>query len=174
MRHSRPVAPLVISVLAIALSSCSKESAPPVRTYSMGDRVELGHLVYTVYETRWMTQIGAGPTARIPENRFFLVRLSVGNTGSGEVLIPDITLEDDTGTSFPELTDGDGVPDFQGVLRPVSPGESVAGNVLFDAQPGHYKLHIFDEQSQRTALVDIPLSFRSDSPDVPSAEAAPK
>jgi hypothetical protein len=172
MQLFRHVPLFTVAFLALGLSGCSSESSQPLRTYGMGDRIELGHLVYTVFETRWVPQIGDGATARVPQDRFFLIRLSVGNSGGAEALVPDMTIEDDKGKSYAELTDGEGVPQFQGVLRPVAPTEAVSGNILFDAPPGHYRLHIFDEQSQRAALVDIPLTFHSESPDLPAADDA--
>jgi hypothetical protein len=39
--------------------------------------------------------------------------------------------------------------------------------VLFDAPPRHYKLKIADETGDRTALIDIPLNFTSETPEVP-------
>ena len=47
------------------------------------------------------------------------------------------------------------------------PAESAQGHALFDAPPRHYKLRITDEDSDKAAYVDIPLSFTSESPDVP-------
>jgi hypothetical protein len=140
----------------------------------MGDRVELGHLVYTVFETRWIPQIGEGPTARVPQNRFFLIRMSVGNTGSSEILLPNLSIEDDQGNSYPELTEGDGVPQFLGMLHPVTAAQPLVGNVLFDAPPQHYRLRLWDQENQHAALVDIPLSFRSETPEVPAPDAGPK
>jgi hypothetical protein len=160
--------------VAFALTGCSALSSSQPRPYAMGDRIELGRLVYTVFETRWLPQIGEGPTARIPQNRFFLIRMSVGNTGTGEILIPNLSIEDDTGNSFPELTDGDGVPQFLGMLHPVTTAQPLSGNVLFDAPAQHYRLRLWDQENQRTALVDIPLSFRSETPDVPTPDTATK
>jgi hypothetical protein len=134
----------------------------------MGDRIELGHLVYTIYETRWLPQIGEGPSARIPQNRFFLVRMNVGNTSTNELLVPNLTIEDDKGNTYPDLSNGDGVPQWLGYLHPVTVAQAAAGNAVFDAPPAHYKLHITDETSQIAALVDIPLSFRSETPDIPT------
>jgi hypothetical protein len=48
------------------------------------------------------------------------------------------------------------------------------GNALFDAPPAHYKLHLSDESSQQTALVDIPLSFRAETPELPDRSAYTK
>jgi len=136
----------------------------------MGDRIELGRLVYTVFETRWLPQIGDGPAARVPQNRFFLIRLSVGKTGDGELLVPNMTIEGDQGNAYQELTDGEGVAQFLGVLHPVA-SEGMVGNALFDAPPGHYRLRLSDDDGQRTALVDIPLSFGAEATEIPAGNA---
>jgi len=139
----------------------------------MGDRIELGRLVYTVFETRWLPQIGDGPAARVPQNRFFLIRLSVGKKGSADLLVPDMAIEDDRGMAYPALSDGEGVAQFLGVLHPVT-AEGAAGTALFDAPPGHYRLRLSDEEGHRTALVDIPLSFGSELPEIPAENAGQK
>ena len=171
-----PRALLCLPTILVLLfwNGCSGRSDPPVRTYGMGDRVELGHLIYTIYETRWLTEIGEGAGARVTQNRFFLIRMTVGSSSSSESLIPDMSIEDDRGTSYPELSNGDGIPQFVGALHPVTLANPVVGYALFDAPPGHYKLHLSDEDGQRQAVVDIPLSFRSESPEVPSPGAEPK
>ena len=174
MHPPRYIPCTILLVSGLLLTQCSKSPAVEVHTYSMGDRVELGHLIYTVFETRWLPQIGEGPTARIPENRFFLVRMSVGNTGGAEALVPNMTIEDDKGNSYPELTNGEGIPQFLGVLQAVRTAEPASGSALFDAPPAHYKLRLSDENSQHTALVDIPLTFHSESPDVPAPGAEAK
>jgi hypothetical protein len=174
MRSARYILYSTLLISTLFLTRCSKNSPAEVHTYSMGDRVELGHLIYTVFETRWLPQVGEGPTARIPENRFFLVRMSVGNTGGTEALVPNMTIEDDKGNSYPELTNGEGIPQFLGVLQAVRTAEPAAGNALFDAPPGHYKLRLSDENSQRAAMVDIPLTFHSESPEVPTPSAEAK
>jgi hypothetical protein len=168
MRHRRGLLSLLIVLSSVALSSCGDdEKAYPVRTYTMGDRVTLGHIVYTVYETQWLTQLGEAPEARIPQHRYFLVRMSAVNGGASEITVPNLTLEDDNGNSFPELSDGAGVPQYIGYLRRVKPAESAQGHAVFDVPPRHYKLRIRDEDSERAGLIDIPLSFTSESPDVP-------
>jgi hypothetical protein len=153
---------------AVILSACS--SAPkqePARTYAMGEKVTVGHMVYTVIETRWLTQLPMQPTPRIPTNRFFLVRVSVVNGAGGDQILPDMTVEDDNGGSFPALTNGDGVPQWIGTLRKISPAESATGNVVFDVAPRHYKLRVSDENGDNTALIDIPFSFDSEAPSLP-------
>ena len=115
-----------------------------------------------------VTHLGDPPDSRVPQNRFFLIRLSAVNATSKDIVVPNFTLEDDKGNSFPEISDEtSAVPQYIGYLRRVKPAESAQGHALFDAPPRHYKLKIRDEDSERAAYVDIPLSFTSESPDVP-------
>jgi hypothetical protein len=174
LRHFRSL--LFVPLLAACfLSSCGEGEKPfPVRTYNMGEKIELGHVIYQVFETQWLTHIGDGPEGRIPQNRFFLIRLMATNSGGADVVVNNVSIEDDNGTSYKELSDGAGVPQWAGYLRSVKPADSVQGNVLFDAPPRHYKLRITDETGDKPALVDIPLTFGSETPDIPTPGAAVK
>jgi len=138
----------------------------------MGEKVHLGKLSYTVFETQWLTHLGEGATARTPQNRFFLVRFSATNSASEDATILNFTVTDDKGKAYEELTSGEGVPQWAGYLRVAKPADTIQGNVLFDAPPRHYKLKITDETGDRTALVDIPLNFTSETPDIPTPGAA--
>ena len=77
MRYLR----FVILLAAFCLASCgdSEEKTYPVRTYNMGERIALGQIVYVVYETQWLTHLGDPPDSRVPQNRFFMIRLSAVN-----------------------------------------------------------------------------------------------
>ena len=130
----------------------------------MGERITVGHIVYVVYETQWMTHLGEGSDARVPQHRFFLIRMSATNGAGTDVNVPTLTLQDDQGNTYTELSDGTGAPQWIGFLRNVKPAESVQGNALFDAPPRHYKLKIMDEESDSGQLVDIPLTFTSETP----------
>jgi hypothetical protein len=156
---------------ALLLNACSNRSYS-VRSYGLGERVTLGHIIYTVYETQWMPQLGDGPAARVPQHRFFLVRMTAVNSGSADLIVPNVTVEDDTGHSYPELQNGDGVPHWIGYLRTVKPAESAQGNLVFDAPPAHYKLRLTDENEENPAYVDIPLSFGAEipPPELPAPE----
>jgi hypothetical protein len=150
------------------LTACSSgDSKPATRTFNMGEKAEAGHLVYTVFETQWLTQIPQDPTPRIPQHRFFLIRLSALNGAGGEVLVPNMTLIDDKGNSYEELSNGDGVVQWIGYVRKVKPAESLQGNVVFDVAPKHYKLRVTDEDGERAVLIDIPLDFGASTPSVP-------
>ena len=104
---------------------------------------------------------------QVPQNRFFLVRISAVNSSGNDVILPRLSVEDDKGTSYPELTNDVGAPQWIGMLRQVHPADSIAGNLVFDCPPGHYKLQLTDDLTGHAALVDIPLSFTSETPDVP-------
>jgi hypothetical protein len=168
MRHLRLIAILAAVIAALLPSACTRRSVSD-RTYPLGEKLQLGHIIYTVYETQWAPQFGEGPAARIPEHRFFLVRMAAVNGASEDVSVPNVTIEDDKGNSYPELSNGDGVPQWIGYLRQVKPAESVQGNLLFDAPPAHYRLRITDENEENPAYIDIPLSFGAEAPptDVP-------
>jgi len=138
----------------------------------MGERVELGHIIYTVFETQWMTQIGSGLDAKIPQNRFFLVRLSAANSGIAEVLAPAMTAVDDDGKAYAEFSNGEGAPNWLGILRQVKPAEAAQGSVVFDVPPRHYKLRLTDENEQKAAFVDLPLVLTPEAPELPIPNTA--
>ncbi len=169
MRQFRVLLLLAAAVAASLLSSCgnSEDNSPSARTYNMGEKVTVGHIVYTVFETQWLTHIGAGPDERVPQNRFFLVRLSALNSLSTDIVVPNFTLEDDTGNTYPELSSGEGVPQYIGYLRTVKGTDTVDGNAVFDAPPRHYKMKVSDETGERSAYIDIPLNFVSETPGIP-------
>ncbi len=162
------------SVLIATSVGCISRSDEGIHTYPMGERLELGRLVYTVFETQWLSQLGEGPSARVPQHRFFLVRLSVTNSSGRQVIAPGIRLEDDAGNQYPELNDGDRVPMWTGFLRPLKPRQTLQGNVVFDAPPQHYRLRVTDETEERAAFVDIPLTFGADTPPLPLPEREEK
>ncbi len=164
----RQVSPLLAAVgAALLLGSCSpKAQSQPVRTFNMGEKVTVGHMVYTVFDTKWMPQLPVEPTPRVPKNRFFLVRMTAVNGGGSDVILPDMSIEDDNGNTYPALNNGEGVPLWIGSLRKIAPAEAAQGNVVFDVPPRHYKLHVTDESGDQAALIDIPLSFTSEAPDL--------
>ena len=77
--------PILLGILPVVLSGGSSESARlPLLQYNMGEQVPVGRLTYTVFETQWATHFGAGVTARVPQNRFFLFRVNPVNAGSAD------------------------------------------------------------------------------------------
>jgi len=153
--------PLLPFLALLSLTGCS--NAPvKLRTAALGDRIELGHIIYTIYDTQWLTQIGQGVEAKIPQNRYFLIRISAANSSNSPVMIPAMKLEDEQGKTYDELSDGTGVPNWLGLLREVKTAEAAQGIIAFDVLPKHYKLRISDENEQDAVLVDIPLTLGSD------------
>ena len=155
------------AVMALFLTSCAVKRDPGNKISELGTRVEAGHLTYTVFETQWLTQIGSADAARVPKNRFLLVRLTAVNSGSEELLVPNMTLQDDQGNIVDELSDGDGVSQWLGYVRKVRPADSISGNVVFDAEPKHYHLRLTDENGEKAAIVDLPLNFNAETPQMP-------
>ena len=169
MRRLAFIPVLAAVTAALFLNACSSRSIS-VHSYSLGEKAELGHIIYTAYETQWVPQFGDGPEARVPQHRFFLVRMAAVNSSGADLIVPNATIEDDKGNSYAELRDGDGATNWIGYLRQVKPAESVQGNLLFDAPPAHYKLRLTDENEDHAAYFDIPLSFGAE---VPSDVATP-
>lgn len=154
----------------VALAACTQKPKP-ARTFPLGEKITLGHLVYSAYETQWLPQIGAGPNARIPQSRFFLVRISITNSSGDSITSPNLSIVDDNGNSYEELSDGTGVPKWIGYIRQINESDTLQGNLVFDAPPRHYKLRVADEDVQRTALIDLPLEFTPETPDfLPKSE----
>jgi len=153
-----------------AWTACTPAVPPESRLHRMGERVTIGSLVYNVFEDQWKAQLGQGSDIRVPKDRFFLIRLSVVNGGSSDFMVPALTLVDDAGQTYQEISNGDQVPEWTGYLRRVKPAETLQGNIVFDVPPKHYRLRVTDETSQKSRDIDIPLNFASETPDMPTQQ----
>lgn len=169
MRLVRLLVPLALLCASAILIGCSSSAGgnSVIPNYSMGERAQAGQLIFTVFENRWLPQLGSEPNARIPNNRFLLLRLSIVNSGSNEAPVPPLTLIDDSGQRYSEVSDGDGVPQWIGYLRRMKPADTLTGNIVFDAPARHYKLEVKDDADEKKALIDIPLSFNVDQTPMP-------
>jgi len=130
--------------------------------YNLGDRVQLGPLVYHVIEAEWKSQLGEFPSLRMPERSFLIIRLSVTNGGGQTVMIPQAKLENSNGETFQELTDGAGLANWLGLLRNLKPAATERGELLFDVPANTYRLRLIqgdDPERDRVSYVKIPLSF---------------
>jgi len=144
---------------SLLLASCSSTPVRKSSTYPAGDKATVEKLTYSAIDTQIFPRLGEEPNARNPQNRFYVVRLSVSNSGNEDAPIPAMTLVDDSGKTWEELTDGAGVSGWLGVIRHVSPNQTETGSVVFDAPASHYKLRLTDETDPADVYVDIPLSF---------------
>ena len=161
------IAALLLS--ALLLSGCGNESVRTTKDnvsgviYGMGQRVQLGPLTYNVLETNWKSQLGGGPSARIPKNRYLLVKLTITNGGGQSSSIPEMALLNAAGLSFQEMTEGvESVPKWLGVLRNLAPVQTDEGIVVFDVPLGAYKMQVSDGGeigSEKKALIEISLQL---------------
>jgi len=160
--------------LATGLLLCGcigRQPGADTRVYRMGEPVAVGPLIYTVMDTEWLSQLGEGPTGRVPQNRFLLVRLSVTNSGASSSAIPAISVVDAGGQSHLELTDGQGVQEWLGYLRTIQPAQTERGRVVFDVSPSAYRLRVTNDAepgTEKAALIDMPLQLAPVSPTLPA------
>ena len=75
-------------------------------------------------------------------------------------------IEDSKGNQYQEVSNGEGVPQWIGYIRQVQPADSASGNLVFDAPPARYQLRIADEEEARFALIELPLTFAAETPEM--------
>lgn len=150
---------LVIAACAAVLTGCSGSAPRRSFTYMIGDKASVERLTYSVVDNQVFTRLGEEQNVRLPQTRFYVVQLSVFNSGSSDAAIPAMTLVDDSGKTYEELTDGAGVPRWLGVVRHVAANQTETGSVVFDAPASHYKLRLTDDTDAADVYVDLPLSF---------------
>jgi hypothetical protein len=142
--------------------------------YAAGDKATLGPLTYSVTDTEVAQELGDDPaTARTPKDRFFLITVSVTNSGGEDQPIPSMTLIDDAGTNYNELADGTNVKKWLGVVRKVGPAQTEQGVILFDAPTRHFRLRLNDPFDEREVAIDVPLNFIHEHGQNLSPEDAP-
>jgi Domain of unknown function (DUF4352) len=151
------VAALLVVTTGCSSSSAKKESAT---IYPAGEKATIGPLTYSITDTEMTQTLGDDPaTARNAQERFYLVKVTVSNSGSSDQPIPAMTLVDDQGHSIAELADGANVPNWLGVVRKVGPTQTEQGVVLFDAPTKHYRLRLNDPFDDKEISIDVPLDF---------------
>jgi hypothetical protein len=144
----------------MCLPGCSaRKDSAETRQYSMGERVLVGQMIYTVSEAEWLGQLGDAAAPRMPQHKFLAIRLSVTNGGARTFAIPPTVLLDGSGQTYSELTNAEGLPDWLGYLRMLKPAQTEHGVVVFDVPPGSYRLKVLndaDQEDQSAALVNVP------------------
>jgi hypothetical protein len=155
----------------LLLTGCNRQNSVQIN-FQMGDRITAGPVVYNVIQTMWRTQLGDIFKTRVPENRFLVITLSATNGGGRDVSVPLLTLEGD-GKEYRELENGDGVNNWFGLIRTISPAETRQGNIVFDVPLTSYRLRLTDGSepgTEKFVWVDIPLRLDTDtSIEVPGA-----
>jgi hypothetical protein len=154
-----------VLVLAGFLVACNHEESTP-KDHPMGETVTVGPLRYNVIESNWYGQLGEGFKIRSAQQRFLAITLSITNGGGSDVAVPLLSLENSNGQSFVETENGDGLDNWLGLLRNVSPAQTVQGKVLFDVPLGSYKLRLTDGAGagvDKYSWVTIPLHIDTDT-----------
>ena len=164
---------LLVLAALVSQTACVKP-APPVNVFKIGDKVQAGPLIYSILEADWHERLGTGEQARPAQRRFLVVHLNVTNSGAEVLSVPGLRLLDDDGRLLSETIDGRNVPSWLGLIRRLKPADTLDGNILFDVEPKSYKLRLDGESDAgQLTLVEMPLRFGLDTPQMPSALDAP-
>lgn len=135
--------------------------------HKMGELTTVGPVIYNVLETNWADELGGAMGRELPKHRFLLIRLTVTNSGNRDVAVPLLSLEDEQGHSYRELSKVEGVPNWLGLLRVLQPASHLQGVIVFDVPPMDYRLRVTDcgdLENEKTALIEIPLTFGGPQP----------
>lgn len=157
--------PILTVAVCLVLPGCGARQANRI-DYQMGERVVIGPLTYNVVESAWRSQLGEGFKLRLPQQRFLLITISVTNGGGKEVSVPLLTLENQNDQTFQELDNGEGVDNWFGILRTISPAQTQQGRIAFDVPLSSYRLRVTNGGSpgtERYAWVEIPLRMDADT-----------
>lgn len=157
----------LVPLLLASLTACSDpKAAAESRTYQMGERVDVGGVVYTVLESEWRAAIGEGAGAMIPKDRFLILRVTITNGAGQPANLPFLHLE---GAKQPdgvmEVDNAKGLAGWLGLVRIIPPAQTEEGKLVFDVPPASYKLRVSNGSGDNevTRLVEIPYNV-ADSP----------
>ena len=157
----------VLACLSICLLTGCASKQPATRLdYQMGEKVPFGKVTYNVIESVWRTQLGDQLNLRFPQQRFLLISISVTNSSGGDVSIPLFQVEGANGQAYRELEDGQGVDNWFGLLRTISPAQTQQGRIVFDVPLSSYRLRLTDgaeSGEEKYTWVQIPLRMDVDS-----------
>ena len=158
----------LLALIALASQTACVKPPPPVNVYRMGEKVQVGPLIYNIFETSWLPQIGKGPQARTPAHRFLVMHVTIVNSGAEKLPVPSFKLVDESGGVYNESMEGQDVAHWLGMIRNLKPADTLEGNVLFDVDPKSYKLKLDDGSETGTVqMVDLPLQFEAQEPLTP-------
>lgn len=149
---------------AALLTSCKPPKTKINRkTTPLGERAEVGSLVFLALETKWSTQFGEVPRIRVPKSHFLSIRISITNQGGSSAGCPLLSLVDDADQRFPEVDDAKEVDGWLGLVRIIQPGNTEFGWIVFDVTPSNYALRLSDGNAENEKVGYIELPLRLDS-----------
>ena|ERR671912_2976983 len=156
----RIAAAILTIVCAVGFGACSKSrDASFIGTFHMGEKVQIGPMVYQILESEWRTELGSG--GRTPRDRYLFVRLSITNGSGSPAPVSTMTIEG-AGKTYSEVTeDMDKVDNWLGLLRNIGGSQTEQGWIVFDAPMAAYKLVITHGEigQEKYAHVDIPVQL---------------
>ena len=136
---------LIFTSISIAfLAACGSSPTKEAKIYAAGEKAGVGPLTYAVVDTQIFPQLGESRHGTHSGKSVYVVQLSVSNSSNADVPIPALTLVDDNGQTYNELSDGTDVPNWMGVIRKVGAGGTELGSIAFDAPSKHYRLRVTD------------------------------
>jgi hypothetical protein len=136
-----------------------------MRTFQMGQGVELGYLNYAVWDARWYENCSNVHYLNIkPEYSYLLIEITLRNDSDRQKVSPRFKLIDEDKFSYNiSKKYWTGVGNLR-LMRSLNPGVTKEGYIVFDApQNHHYKLRVSNpSQAGAYAFVEIkPESVRS-------------
>lgn len=153
-----------VLILGGFLAGCAHADPKPSE-YPMGEKMTLGPLSYTVIDSAWHGQLGDSLKLRPAQQRFLTLSLSVTNGGGSDISIPLLSLEDASGQTYLESDNGEGVTDWLGLFRNISPAQTQKGQILFDVPLASYRLRVTDgggPGAEKYGWITIPLRMDTD------------
>lgn len=153
----------IVAAMGLMVAGCKKASQTGA-AFKMGERIEVGGLIYTVLESDWRSQLGEGASAQVPKHRFLLIKMTVTNTGGQQRDIPLLHIENAKKEQFMELAEVKDVPGWMGMIRLMPPSGIEEGWIVFDAPPGSYNLRVVSREGEDeiARYVEIPLTLKDD------------
>lgn len=170
-----PVHKLTCALLATSLfmlTDCGEKRAV-VSSFAMGQKVQVGKIVYSVLEAEWRADVPGGKQQ--PKNRILQLTMAVTNSSSQDMSIPTLRLINSKSQEFPEYIEIEGNMSWMGLLRRLQPSLTESAVIYFDVPVGAYKLEVVDHSdpdNEKTSHIDIPASLAP--PPMPSTGEPPK
>jgi hypothetical protein len=140
------------------MAGCS--SKPRALTFAIGEKVQVGKLVYQVIEAQWVLDVEGAKQS--PKNRILQLRVTITNSGGTEAALPYLRLIDAAGNEIVEFSEIEGNSRWLGMLRRLQPALTEEGLIYFDVPVSAYKLEVVDNSdadAEQVAYVQIPASL---------------
>jgi hypothetical protein len=148
------------AVVALSIGCSCGGSRSSELIWRAGERVRVGPLTYSLIQADWNRQWTREGQPLLAQNRFVVVHLSITNAANNEIAVPLLTLEDEKGNVFQEITEVGPLPEWIGLLRTIGPSDTLTGTIVFDVEPSNYRLRVTDggePDREVTALIEVPL-----------------